>query len=218
MTTVAEGDLFPESRNPEGTRIINDRCILRTQDGHCVLLVSGIILAQYAVTDHMAEAHAMVSLVDQGWAHQVEVARAFHCAVRTVRRHQRRFEESGLAGLGHDRGYPRGRARLASSRRRLVQQLKNKGHAQREIARRIGVSENAVRKLLRSLGWKATLPIQAELSFSEKGVAHPKRSGSAPVAASPPPPASTQGAHPKLSAFCSAAKPKFLLKMGKFPA
>jgi hypothetical protein len=72
---------------------------LRTQDDHCVLLVSGIILAQYAVTDHMAEAHAMVSLVDQGWANQVEVARAFKCTVRTVRRHQRRFEESGLAGL-----------------------------------------------------------------------------------------------------------------------
>ena len=36
-----------------------------------MLLVSGIIMAQYAQTDHMAEAHAMVSLVDQGWANQV---------------------------------------------------------------------------------------------------------------------------------------------------
>ena len=120
MTAVAEGDLFPEARNPEGTRVINDRCLLRTQADHCVLLVSGIILAQHAVTDHMAEAHAMVSLVDQGWANQVEVARAFKCTVRTVRRHQRRFEESGLAGLGQGRGYPRGRARLTNSRRRLV--------------------------------------------------------------------------------------------------
>jgi transposase len=206
MTAVAEGDLFPEARNPEGTRVINDRCLLRTQDDHCVLLVSGIILAQYAATDHMAEAHAMVSLVDQGWANQVEVARAFKCTVRTVRRHQRRFEESGLAGLGHGRGYPRGRARLTNSRRRLVQQLKNHGHAQREIARRIGVSENAVRKLLRRLGWKAASPIQTELLFSEQGTAHPKLSGSAPVVAPSPPSEPTQGAHPKLSAFCSTAK------------
>ena len=55
MTAVFEGDLFPELRNPEGTRIINDRCRLRTQDGHCVVLVSGIILAQYAAADRMAQ-------------------------------------------------------------------------------------------------------------------------------------------------------------------
>ena len=206
MTAVAEGDLFPEARNPEGTRVINDRCLLRTQADHCVLLVSGIILAQYAVTDHMAEAHAMVSLVDQGWANQVEVARAFECTVRTVRRHQRRFEESGLAGLGHGRGYPRGRARLTNSRRRLVQRLKNSGYAQREIARRIGVSENAVRKLLRRLGWQTASPIQSELSFSEPGAAHPKLSGSAPVVALSPPPAPTKGADPNLSAFCAPAE------------
>ena len=32
-----------------------------------------IVLAHYAVTDRMAEAHAMVSLVEQGWANQIEV-------------------------------------------------------------------------------------------------------------------------------------------------
>jgi len=206
MTAVAEGDLFPEARNPEGTRVINDRCLLRTQADHCVLLVSGIILAQHAVTDHMAEAHAMVSLVDQGWANQVEVARAFKCTVRTVRRHQRRFEESGLAGLGQGRGYPRGRARLTNSRRRLVQRLKNSGYAQREIARRIGVSENAVRKLLRRLGWQTASSIQSELSFSEPGAAHPKLSGSAPVVAPSPPPAPTNGADPNLCAFRATAE------------
>ena len=76
MTTVPTDDLFPEARNPQGTVAINDRCVLRTQDGHCVLLVSGMVLAQYAVTDRMAQAHAMVSLVEQGWANQMEVARA----------------------------------------------------------------------------------------------------------------------------------------------
>lgn len=206
MTAVPNDDLFPEARNPEGTRVINDRCVLRIQDGHCVLLVSGIILAQYAVTDHMAEAHAMVSLVEQGWADQIDVAQAFHCSVRTVRRHQRRFEESGLAGLGHGRGYPRGRARLANWRRQLVQQLKAKGCGQREIARRIGVSENAVRKLLRRLGWKAASPIQTELSFAGEGSAQPKLSSSGSAEASAAPPASAQSAHPKVSAFCSTTK------------
>jgi transposase len=124
----------------------------------------------------MAEAHAVVGLVEQGWADQREVARAFDCSARTVRRHQRRFEEGGLAALSRVDGYPRGRARLAVSRRRWVQQLKAQGHSQREIARRLGVTENAVRKLLRRLGWKASSPIQAELPFTDKESAHPNLS------------------------------------------
>lgn len=51
--------------------------------GHWVVLVTGIVLAQYASNDRMAEAYAMVSLVEQGWADQTEVARAFACSVRT---------------------------------------------------------------------------------------------------------------------------------------
>ena len=206
MTALPTDDLFPEARNPQGTVAINDRCVLRSQDGHCVLLVSGMVLAQYAVTDHMAQAHAMVSLVEQGWADQIEVARAFHCTVRTVRRQQRRFEDSGLAGLGQGRGYPRGRARLAPARRQLVQRLKAQGCGQREIARRIGVSENAVRKLLRRLGWKSASPVQSELPFGIEENAHPKLSGFASASAPSSLSIIEQDANPNLSAFGSATK------------
>jgi len=44
--------------------------------------VSGVVSAQYAVEDRMAEAYAMVNLVEQGWATQQEVARAFACSAR----------------------------------------------------------------------------------------------------------------------------------------
>src|SRR2546422_10038040 len=111
MPALPEEDLFREARNPENLRVVNERCLLRSQDGHCVVLVSGINLAQYASSDRMAEAHALVSWVEQGWANQIEVARAFACSARTVRRHQQRFEEGGLAALGHTDGYPPGRAR-----------------------------------------------------------------------------------------------------------
>jgi transposase len=176
-----------------------------------------MVLAQYAMTDRMAQCHAMVSLVEQGWANQIEVARAFHCTVRTVRRQQRRFEDSGLAGLGQGRGYPRGRARLAPARRQLVQQLKAKGCGQREIARRIGVSENAVRKLLRRLGWKSASPVQSELPFGIEESAHPKLSAFASAAAVPPLSNIAQGAHPKLSAFCSAAQDSPVLSQDTDP-
>src|SRR6266581_2114356 len=108
MATLPSADFFPEANNPDGTRVLNERCLVRTQDGHRVVIVAGMILAQYAVSDRMSEALAMVSLVEQGWANQIEVARVFACSVRTVRRHQRRFEEGGLAALGRNEGCPPG--------------------------------------------------------------------------------------------------------------
>jgi hypothetical protein len=72
MALNESSDLFPNARNSQGTRMINERC--RIRDGHCLVDVSGIVLARYASTDHMAEAYAMVSLVEQGWADQSEVA------------------------------------------------------------------------------------------------------------------------------------------------
>jgi transposase len=203
MYVTQKDDLFPEALNPESLRVINSRCLVRNQNDHCVVLVSGMVLAQYEASDLMAEAHAMVGLVEQGWANQTEVARAFDCSARTLRRHQRRFEKGGLAALGQTNGYPRGRARLTDARQRLVQRLKGKGVAQREIARRIGVSENAIRKLLRRLGWKAAPPVQTELLLADMASAHPNLSASASVALPSPPMPKQQAAHPNVSAFSS---------------
>ena len=121
MAKIArQGELFPTPTPPEGTVVINDRCLIRTQDGHRLVIVSGIVLSQYALDDHMAEAYAMVTLFEQGWADQVDVARAFGCSVRTMWRHHRRFEDGGLPALGHGCGYPKGRPRLQTSRKRLI--------------------------------------------------------------------------------------------------
>ena len=162
-------DLLPPPNRSSDAQVVNDRCLVRTQDGHRVIVGAGVALAQYAVGDHMAEVHAMVSLVEQGWADQNDVARAFGCAARTVRRHQRRFETGGLSALGRGSGYPKGRTRLKCSRTRLVGRLKAEGVSNREIAHRIGVSEKAVRKLLRRLGWTAVSPSQRRLPIAPVG-------------------------------------------------
>jgi transposase len=184
MGAARTDDLFPEVRNPEGTQIVNERCMIRTQEGHRVVLVSGIVLASYAVTDRMAEAYAMVSLVEQGWASQQQVAHALGCSTRTVRRDQRRFEKGGLAALGHGGGYPKGEGRLPGERSRWILHLKAEGHSNREIARRAGVSEMAIRKFLRRLNWKPAQE-QPDLIPVEKATA----------------------ANPNLSAFCVGAQP-----------
>lgn len=162
----SQQELFTGKGAPDGTVAVNARCLVRTQDGHRVVLVAGIVLCQYAVGDRMAEAHAMVSLVEQGWAEQREVATAFGCASRTVRRLQRRFELGGLPALARAAGYPAGRPRLPRSRSSIVSRLKAHGHSNREIARRLGVNEKAVRKVLARLGWRAARA-EAQLPLPE---------------------------------------------------
>ena len=159
----AQQDLFPESGLPARTTVINDRCLLRTEQDFRIVLVSGIVLLQYATNDRMAEAYAMVSLVQQGWADQQEVARAFGTTARSVRRYQRRFEAGGLAALGQSSGYSARRPRLPRSREHLVRRWKDQGLATREIARRLGVTPKAVRKLLKRLGWQERPPEQLPL-------------------------------------------------------
>jgi transposase len=162
-------DLFADSVSGDGTVFINDRSVVRTADGVRVVIVSGAIMAHFAVTDRMAEAYAMVNLVEHGWAEQQEVARAFGCSTRSVRRYQDRFQSAGLTALGRTPGYPRGRKRVTVSREGVVHRLKAQGLATREIARRLGVTPKAVRKQLKRLGWHDTEAAQIGLPIGPPG-------------------------------------------------
>jgi len=206
MATSPTDDFFPDARNPEGTIAINDRCLLRTQSAHRVVVVCGLVLAHYAIQDAISEAYAMVNLVEQGWADQNDVARAFNCSVRTVRRQQRRFEDGGMAALGQGRGFPQGRPRQQPSRTQWIHRLKGQGHSNREIARRMGVSEMAIRKSLRRLGWTEPNRQPSLLPMEERPPVDPRPSVSAPGLASPDPTAA-EGANPKRSASSSPTAP-----------
>ena len=186
-----QAELFAVPSPPPGCEVINDRCMLRTEGGRRMVIVSGIVLAHYAVGDHIAEAHARLALVEQGWAEQNDVARAFGCCARTVRRDERRFDDGGMAALGRSEGYPKGRPRVTLTC--SVERLKRAGQANREIARRLGISETAVRKRLRRAGWVEPTPEQKRLPL-EGALALP-----------PPPvvPAAEPGCEPNLSAFCA---------------
>ncbi len=70
----SQAELFPLPSCPECAQVINDRCLVRTQEGRRMVIVSGIVLTHYAVDDRIAEAHAMVNLVEQGWGDQNDVA------------------------------------------------------------------------------------------------------------------------------------------------
>ena len=178
----AQAGLFGTEAGAVDARVINDRCVLRVEGDQRLVVAAGIPLAHFVAGDQLATAYAMVTLVEQGWADQNDVARAFGCSPRTLRRYQRRYHEGGLARLGRAVGYPKGHARTPA-RDRAVGQLKAAGLSNRAIAHRLGLDEKSVRKRLRRLGWT------------------PQRAEQLPLA---PPNSLAPAADPNLSAFSAA--------------
>jgi transposase len=136
------------SPTPSNTVVINARCSLRTEAHQRVIVVAGLPVHHYRAEDTVAETYAMVFLVQSGFAQQTDVARAFDRSVRTIRRYQERYDAGGMAALGREEGWRRGRRRIAAQRLRSVEMLKSQGMSNRAIAHRLGVSEMAIRKLV----------------------------------------------------------------------
>src|SRR6266478_7959439 len=130
------------------TAVINARCSLRIEAGQRVIVVAGLPVHHYRAEDAVAEAYAMVFLVESGFAQQTDVARAVGRSGRTVRRHQRRYAQGGMAALAREEGWRRGRRRISRKRLRSIEMLKSQGMSNRVIAHRLGVSEKAIRKLV----------------------------------------------------------------------
>ena len=130
------------------TVVINARCSLRIEADQRVIVVGGLPVHHYRAEDAVAEAYAMVFLVESGFAQQTDVARAFDRSVRTVRRHQARYVQGGMAALGREEGWRRGRRRISGQRLRSIELLKSQGMSNRAVAHRLGVSEKAIRKLV----------------------------------------------------------------------
>jgi transposase len=176
--------------NPEATASdrtwvpVNAHCALQGEGDRRVLTLRGLPIHTYAADDRTAEAWAMVSLVRTGAATQAEVARAFGCCTRTVRRHERRYEQSGMAGLGAPAGRPPGAMglpRLLAPAIGQVRRWKEQGVSNRQIARRLGVCEKSIRNLLRRAGWARPEAAATQLELTLPGA--PDRS--APSGASP---------------------------------
>jgi len=165
-----------------GTVVINGRCTLQTEGDYRALFVAALPFQHYSVGDAVAEAYAMVMLVDSGYATQREVARAFGCCERTVRRHLERYQEGGMAALATRRGWRAGRRRLPVKRRRIIERLKAEGLSNREIARRLGLTENAIRKQVGPAEGHTPAPQQLVLldDLAEKPPPSPAIQGQAP--------------------------------------
>jgi transposase len=169
--------LLPSPAPPPGTVLVNDRVSFQTEGQQRVILVCGMFFSHYSVDDPAAEAYAMVTLFESGYADQNDIARCFGYSTRTLRRYQQRLQAGGLRALARLPGRPPARAPAPEkipARDRTILRLKAKERSNRWIAGRLGLSETAIRKALRRLGWNPSsepsplpLPFELEASRSE---------------------------------------------------
>ena len=142
---------------PPGTVFVSDRVSFRTEGTQRVISVHGVVFAHYDVRDRAAEAYAMITLSESGYATQTQIAQSFGYAARSLRRYQERFETGGVGALVRGPGRPSG-SRSGREKERggdqTILHLKAKGSSNRAIAGRLGLSEKAIRKRLRRLGWQ----------------------------------------------------------------
>jgi transposase len=142
-----------------------------------VISVHGVVFAHYSVEDQAAEAYSMITLWESEYATQSQIARAFGYSARSLRRYQERFEAEGIRALVRKPGRPAGRHSRSPTERgrdQTILHLKTKGASNRAIAGKLGLSEKAIRKRLRRLGWQLqTEPAAAGLLFEQDTTGDP---------------------------------------------
>jgi hypothetical protein len=149
-------DLIQFAPPSPGTVWVNHQVYFSTEETERVIFVHGVAFAHYDVSDRAAEAYAMVSLFESGYANQKNIARAFGVSARSLRRYQERLEAGGLAALARADGRPsasRSDPPKRRGRNRTILHLKAKGFSNRAIAGKLGLDEKAIRKRLDVLGW-----------------------------------------------------------------
>ena len=85
-TTSPQRELFARPIASPGTVFVNDRVCVQTEEEQRVVFVHGIIFSHYAIEDRTAEAYAMVTLFESGYADQNDIARCFGYSARSLSR------------------------------------------------------------------------------------------------------------------------------------
>jgi transposase len=168
MNTSSDPTLF-DIADPHANRAhtsINPTLWFQDCDGYRVIFCRHEVLYRVALTDALFLAFIAVSLRQGQLATQIEIAKAFGHSAATQRRWETCYCQHGFEGLRPKSPTGR-RAKLDCSQRAFVQQWFQQGVSNLEMARRLGVSEATLRRVLRQSGLRRqTLP-QPELPFDE---------------------------------------------------
>jgi prepilin-type processing-associated H-X9-DG protein len=134
-------------------------------DGYRVISCRHEVLYRVALSDAHHLAVVAVALRQSQLATQTEIATAFGHSVATQRRWETRYLQHGSAGLRPKT--PTGRKpKSDTSQRAFVRRWFEAGVTNREMARRLAISETTIRRVLRQLGLHRPPTPAAELPFA----------------------------------------------------
>ena len=138
--------------------MVNDRISYRDVEDVRVVLVEGNFFYQYSLSDREAEAFLLATLASGGHAGPVELGRVFGVDRGTVYRYRRRLEAGGARALLPRKRGPKGPHRVTGTVRKRLLRLKEDGFSNCAVGRRLGVSEGAVRRVLKEAGYRPPEP------------------------------------------------------------
>ena len=154
-------DVLIEAEETNSIRI-NNRCFLRSEDAVRVVFISGVPIFHFDRDDRLTEKFVIVSLLDDGLAKQVELAKSFGHDVASIRRWQMKYRKYGIDGLGRKlRESPL--LKMGGAMDNAVRKMFNDGERNVSIAHRLGVSETTIRNTLKRLGLERPEAKQQEL-------------------------------------------------------
>jgi len=170
MTTSSTPSLFAnaESDTSHARTHINAHLWFDDCAGYRVIFCRYEILYRVSLTDNYHLALIAVALRQSQLASQLEIATGFGHSVATQRRWETRYRLHGDVGL--QAKTPTGRQpTLDHGQCAFVKEWFAQGVSNREMARRLAVSETTIRRVLRQAGLRRQLQPLAELPLDDAG-------------------------------------------------
>src|SRR3954454_4082806 len=162
MNTSSGSSLFDNTEPDSGhvRTFINPILWFDDCDGYRVIFCRHEILYRVALDDSVHLALVAVTLRQSELATQIEIAKAFGHSVATQRRWETRYSQHGSDGL--QANTPSGRpATLDCGQQVFVERWFGLGVSNREMARRLAVSEATIRRALHKAGFWGARPAGA---------------------------------------------------------
>jgi prepilin-type processing-associated H-X9-DG protein len=176
----------------DGRTYINESVWFEDRDGYRVVFRWHEPLYRVALDDTVHLRLVAVCLRQSQLATQAEIARAFGHSVITQRRWERRYEQESIDGLVPRRRSGRCR-QLTKSQEAMVRKWFHAGVSNREMAKRLGVGEATVRRLLKRWGLRRApeerqraLPLVDEDGGKIRAPDPPAREASGPMSKDQP--------------------------------
>lgn len=133
---------------------VNDHVSFRDFEGVRIVLVDGHLLYRYPLADREQEAFILGTLALSGVAGPSDLSTAFGVNRTTVYRYRLRVESEGARGTLRKKRGPKGPHTITAAVRKRILALKESGLSNRAVGRKLGISDNSVRRILREMGYE----------------------------------------------------------------